>query len=82
MKKVKYLIFQIWVQQTGSILQKILLYGSDTIIKPVKSDYFKDEVKRPKFTITDKSRITKSFNIKINDWEKIISQLYQKNDFE
>lgn len=60
--------------------KKILhLYGSDTFIKPVKSDYFNYEVKRPKFTITDKSRITKSFNIKINDWEKSLAN-YIKND--
>ena len=54
--------------------KKILfLYGSDKIIEPVDSKHFKDEVKRPKFSITSKQKIIDTFNLEINNWDKSLA---------
>ena len=57
----------------------LLLYGSDKIIEPVDSEYFKDEVKRPKFTNTSKSKISQFFNLKINEWEISLNHYIKKD---
>ena len=62
-------------------LQKILLYGSDKIIEPVGSEYFKDEVKRPKFSITSKQKIIDTFNLEINNWDTSLAD-YITNDLK
>jgi dTDP-4-dehydrorhamnose reductase len=59
----------------------LLLYGSDKIIEPVDSEYFKDEVKRPKFSITSKQKIIDTFNIEINNWDKSLAN-YITNDLK
>ena len=59
----------------------LLLYGSDKIIEPVDSEYFKDEVKRPKFSITSKQKIIDTFNLKINNWDKSLAD-YITNDLK
>ena len=59
----------------------LLLYCSDKIIEPVDSEYFKDEVKRPKFSITSKQKIIDTFNIEINNWDKSLTD-YITNDLK
>ena len=59
----------------------LLLYGSDKIIEPVDSEYFKDEVKRPKFSITSKQKIIDTFNIAINNWDTSLAD-YITNDLK
>ena len=59
----------------------LLLYGSDKMIKPVDSEYFKDEVKRPKFSITSKQKIINTFNLKINNWDTSLED-YITNDLK
>ena len=55
-----------WYNFAKKIIQ---IYGSKIKIEPVESEYFKDEVKRPKFTNTSKSKISQFFNLKIKEWE-------------
>ena len=59
----------------------LLLYGSDKIIEPVGSEYFKDEVKRPKFSITSKQKIIDTFNLEINNWDTSLAD-YITNDLK
>ena len=59
----------------------LLLYGSDKIIEPVDSEYFKDEVKRPKFSITSKQKIIDTFNLEINNWDSSLTN-YIINDLK
>ena len=59
----------------------LLLYGSDNKIEPVNSEYFKDEVKRPKFSITSKQKIIDTFNLKINNWDTSLTN-YINNDLK
>ena len=59
----------------------LLLYGSDKIIEPVDSEYFKDEVKRPKFSITSKQKIIDTFKIEINNWDTSLAD-YITNDLK
>ena len=62
--------------------KKILkLYGSNNKVEPVDSEYFKDEVKRPKFSITSKQKIIDTFNIEINNWDKSLAD-YITNDLK
>ena len=58
-----------------------MLYGSNNKIEPVDSEYFKDEVKRPKFSITSKQKIIDTFNLKINNWDKSLNN-YINNDLK
>ena len=57
----------------------LLLYGSNNKIEPVSSQCFKDEVKRPKFSITSKQKIINTFNLKINNWDTSLNN-YINND--
>jgi len=59
----------------------LLLYCSDKIIEPVDSEYFKDEVKRPKFSITSKQKIIDTFNLEINNWDSSLTN-YIINDLK
>ncbi len=62
--------------------KKILkLYGSKNKIEPVDSEYFKDQVKRPKFSITSKQKIIDTFNIEINNWDKSLAN-FISNDLK
>jgi dTDP-4-dehydrorhamnose reductase len=62
--------------------KKILkLYGSDNKVEPVDSEYFKDEVKRPKFSITSKQKIIDTFNLEINNWDSSLTN-YIINDLK
>ena len=62
--------------------KKILfLYGSNKIIEPVDSEYLKDVVKRPKFSITSKQKIIDTFNLKINNWDKSLAN-FISNDLK
>ncbi len=62
--------------------KKILkLYGSKNKIEPVDSEYFKDEVKRPKFSITSKQKIIDTFNLEINNWDSSLTN-YIINDLK
>jgi len=59
----------------------LLLYGSDSKIEPVNSKFFKDEVKRPKFSITSKQKIIDTFNLEINNWDSSLTN-YIINDLK
>ena len=62
--------------------KKILkLYGSNTKVEPVDSEYFKDEVKRPKYSITSKQKIIDTFNLEINNWDSSLTN-YIINDLK
>ena len=53
--------------------------GFNNIIKPVPTSFFKNDVKRPKFSVTSKQKIIDTFNLKINNWDKSLED-YLKND--
>lgn len=65
-----------WYNFAKKIIQ---IYGSKIKIEPVESEYFKDEVKRPKFTNTSKSKISQFFNLKINEWEISLNHYIKKD---
>ena len=67
-----------WFDFAKKILE---LYEYDNIIEAVNSEYFKDEVKRPKFSITSKQKIIDTFNIEINNWDKSLTN-YIINDLK
>ena len=51
------------------------------MIKPVSSNFYKNDAKRPKFSVTSKQKIIDTFNLKINNWD-ISLEDYLKNDLE
>ena len=53
--------------------------GFNNIIKPVPTSFFKNDVKRPKFSVTSKQKIIDTFNLKINKWDTSLED-YIKND--
>ena len=59
----------------------LLLYGSKSKIEPVNSKFFKDEVKRPKFSITSKQKIIDTFNLEIDNWDSSLTN-YIINDLK
>jgi len=60
--------------------KKILkLYGSNNKVEPVDSEYFNDEVKRPKFSITSKQKIIDTFNLEINNWDSSLTNYIIKD---
>ena len=65
-----------WYNFAKKIIQ---IYGSKIKIEPVESEYFKDEVKRPKFTNTSKSKISQFFNLKIKEWEISLHHYIKKD---
>ena len=70
--------FTNWFNFAKKIIQ---IYGSNNELESVESGYFNDEVKRPKFANTSKSKISQSFNLKINEWEISLNH-YIKKDLE
>jgi dTDP-4-dehydrorhamnose reductase len=59
----------------------LLLYGSESKIEPVNSKFFKDDVKRPKFSITSKQKIIDTFNLEIDNWDSSLTN-YIINDLK
>ena len=51
------------------------------MIKPVSSSFYKNDVKRPKFSVTSKQKIIDTFNLEINNWDLSLED-YLKNDLE
>ena len=51
----------------------------NNLIKPVSTSFFKNDVKRPKFSVTCKQKIINTFNLKINNWDTSLND-YIKND--
>ncbi len=57
----------------------ISICGYNNLIKPVSSSFFKNDVDRPKFSVTSKKKIIDTFNLKINNWDKSL-EYYIKHD--
>ena len=53
--------------------------GFNNLIKPVSTSFFKNDVKRPKFSVTSKQKIIDTFNLEINNWDTSLED-YLKND--
>ena len=53
--------------------------GFNNMIKPVSSSFYKNDVKRPKFSVTSKQKIIDTFNLEINKWDTSLED-YLKND--
>ena len=45
------------------------IYGFDTIINPVSTEDYEDRVKRPKYSLLDKTKISNTFNIKLKPYK-------------
>ena len=65
-----------WADFAKKIIE---LNGTKNIIKSVKSNYFKSAVKRPKFAVTNKSKIYKAFNLNINYWDISLNNYITKD---
>lgn len=65
-----------WFNFAKKIIQ---FYGSNNEIEPVESVYFLDDVKRPKFANTSKSKISEAFDLKINEWEMSLNHYIKKD---
>ena len=53
--------------------------GFNNLIKPVSTSFYKNDVKRPKFSVTSKQKIIDTFNLEINNWDASLED-YLKND--
>ena len=53
--------------------------GFKNLIKPVSTSFYKNDVKRPKFSVTSKQKIIDTFNLEINNWDTSLED-YLKND--
>ena len=49
------------------------------MINPVSTSFYKNDVKRPKFSVTSKQKIIDTFNLEINKWDTSLEE-YIKND--
>lgn len=47
-------------------------------LKPIKSDEYFTKAKRPKYSLLDKTKIKKTFNIEINHWESSLRKMIKK----
>lgn len=56
------------------------IFGFKSKIKPVSSNFYYDGVKRPKYSITCKQKVIKTFNLKLRDWNTSLID-YLNNDF-
>lgn len=56
-------------------------FGEKCIINEVSSSFFNSKVKRPKFTVTDKNKIIKNFNLDICYWDQSLKS-YIYNNFK
>ena len=59
----------------------LLLCKFNNKIEAVDSEYFKDEVERPRFSITSKQKIIDVFNLKISNWDTSLHN-YITNDLK
>ena len=55
--------------------------GFNNLIKPVSTSFFKNDVKRPKFSVTSKQKIIDTFKLEINNWDTSL-EYYIKNDLK
>ena len=53
--------------------------GFNNLITPVSTSFYKNVVKRPKFSVTSKQKIIDTFNLEINNWDASLED-YLKND--
>ena len=54
---------------SGFAIKIVEILDLDCIIKEVPTDFFKPIVERPKYSITNKNKITNTFNLNIPNWE-------------
>ena len=52
-----------------------------SIIKPVSSSFFENDVRRPKFSVTSKNKIIDTFRLDIKNWDTSLTN-YLANDFK
>ena len=67
-----------WFEFAETISSKLKF---QTIIKPVASSFFENDVRRPKFSITSKNKIVDTFGLDIKKWDTSLAY-YLANDFE
>lgn len=59
--------------------KKIFEYSNnDVYIKPLSSKEYPAKVLRPKYSLLDKTKFERTFNIKIRDWEISLSEMLKK----
>lgn len=68
-EKFNKIIDYIGDNQYGEYLKKI-----NCQITPVNSENYKTIAKRPKYSVTDKSRIKDIFNVSIRNWEDALKE--------
>jgi dTDP-4-dehydrorhamnose reductase len=54
---------------SGLAIKVVEILSLDCKIKEVKTEFFKSNVKRPKYSITSKNKIINTFNLNIPKWE-------------
>ena len=67
-----------WYEFASTIKVKC---GYKSTINPVTSSFFKNDVKRPKFSITSKQKIIDIFNLEIKNWDLSLED-YITNDLK
>jgi dTDP-4-dehydrorhamnose reductase len=67
-----------WYEFASTIKSKC---GYQTTINPVPSSFFKNDVKRPKFSITNKQKIINIFDLEIKNWDVSLDD-YITNDLK
>jgi dTDP-4-dehydrorhamnose reductase len=55
--------------------------GFNNLINPVSTSFYKNDVKRPKFSVTSKQKIIDTFNLEINNWDSSLAN-YIINDLK
>ena len=68
--------FTNWFDFAKNILK---YYNNSHKLKPVSSDFFNDEIKRPKFAVTSKINISNVFEIEPKDWKNSLSNYLEKD---
>lgn len=53
------------------------LGGREGVVKPCTSDEFPSKVKRPSYSVLDKSKIIKTFNLDIPQWQNSLAVCYE-----
>ena len=67
-----------WYEFASTIKAKC---GYNSTINPVASSFFKNDVKRPKFSVTSKQKIIDIFNLEIKNWDLSLED-YITNDLK
>ena len=67
-----------WYEFASTIKAKC---GYKSAINPVASSFFKNDVKRPKFSVTSKQKIIDIFNLEIKNWDLSLKD-YITNDLK